>query len=293
MPQRKSFIILDIDGVLLEAHGYRMACIDTINDFLRQMGQPFLQIDRTITDAFEASGIACEWDMVPLALASFVNWYMELTDAEPEAKNYYPDCDKTVIRDNAAFNDMLMKKIAYFSSLIDPAETAINGIYNALLKSDGKGLEKLWKTPFRSHFFVDTLNSRKSPSFAQLMNRLLGSDEFTGFYGFDAPISVESYLETKDRILISEQYRKKLQNTAGENIYPAVMTYRPSGFPAGVGNIGRNNDVNTPEGECALRLLEWDHGRVPMIGAGSLCYIEEKYDLRREYYVKPHPLHAL
>ena len=57
------FMLLDIDGVLLEAHGYRDACIDTINDLLLQMGQPGLSVDRALTDAFEARGIGAEWDM--------------------------------------------------------------------------------------------------------------------------------------------------------------------------------------------------------------------------------------
>ena len=42
-----------------------------------------------------------------------------------------------------------------------------------------------------------------------------------------------------------------------------------------------------------MRLLGWADDRVRMVGTGSLCYIEEKYELRRECYVKPHPFHAL
>ena len=71
------------------------------------------------------------------------------------------------------------------------------------------------------------------------------------------------------------------------------MTYRPTKLPGCGGNLDSVYFVNTPEGERALELLGWTDGRIRMIGAGSLCYIEEKYGLRREYYVKPHPLHAL
>ncbi len=42
-----------------------------------------------------------------------------------------------------------------------------------------------------------------------------------------------------------------------------------------------------------MRLLGWTDGRIPMVGSGSLCYIEDKYGLRREFFVKPHPFHAL
>ena len=71
------------------------------------------------------------------------------------------------------------------------------------------------------------------------------------------------------------------------------MTYRPTRLPITDGNNKALYYVNTPDGECALRLLGWDDGRIPMIGSGSLCYIENKYGVRREYYVKPHSFHAL
>ena len=48
MKDGKLFLVLDIDGVLLEAQGYRLACMDTINDFLAQMGQPGLSVDREV-----------------------------------------------------------------------------------------------------------------------------------------------------------------------------------------------------------------------------------------------------
>lgn len=292
MKNRKLFLLLDIDGVLLEAQGYRCACVDTINDFLKKMGQPYLSVDRSVADFFESSGISTEWDMVPLTLAAFVNWYCSKTK-EQLPNVFPPDCSNTVFTDNEEFKKMLFEQISQYAEMLDPDQTCINAIYQKLQDSDGIALEFLWKLPIRDHFFVDTLNPIKAPFFAGLMNRLLGSDTFRNFYGIDAPFVCESYLETKDTPLISEKNRELLPSFAGSDIYPVIMTYRPSKFPAGSGNKPKNYFVNTPEGECALKLLGWDDGRVRMIGAGSLCYIEEKYGLRREYYVKPHPFHAV
>ena len=103
----KNFLVLDIDGVLLEAYGYRLACIDTVNDFLKQMGQPSLFIDRTTPDIFEASGVTAEWDMIPLILAAFVNWYYLLFPSDPPCAEFPAVLGSGKINDNAAFHKML------------------------------------------------------------------------------------------------------------------------------------------------------------------------------------------
>ena len=293
MDKEKLFLILDIDGTLLEAEGYRAACIDTINDFLKQYGQPFLKVTREITDAFEAAGITAEWDMVPLVLAALVNWYCILFPGLDPRVGCIGLPDYDLILNNEGFLSMLIEMSKTYKSMLNPDETPINAVYHYLQKNDGKGLEHLWALPYRDEYFVDTLNPWKCPFFAQLMNRLLGSERFSKFYDMPEVLSCESYLETKDKLLISDEYRRLLPEIAGDGIYPVIMTYRPTVLPEVAGNKSSQYFVNTPEGECALRLLGWDDGRMPMIGAGSLCYIEEKYNLRREYYVKPHPFHAI
>ncbi len=289
----KLFLALDIDGVLLEAHGYRLACIDTVNDFLCRMGQPDLWIDREIYDAFEADGIRAEWDMIPLMLAAFVNWYCGISGETIENDVYPPDCGSVRLTDRDAFRSMLLAQLKEYVELLDPAYNIIEGIRIGFESGRGKGLELLWKMPIRDRFFVNTLDPWKCPSFAQLMNRILGTEIFTEFYGMPAPLNCESYLETKDIPIISDHYRKLLPDISGKSAWPVVMTYRPTRLPSVDGNNKDLYFVNTPEGECALRLLHWSDGRIPMIGSGSLCYIETKYDLRREHYVKPHPFHAL
>ena len=293
MGKEKLFLILDIDGTLLEAEGYRAACIDTINDFLERYGQSSLKITRKVTDAFEAAGITAEWDIVPLVLAAYVNWHCILFPGlDPRVGCIeLPGHDFNL--NNEAFENMLVEMSERYKSMLNPDETPINAVYHYLQNNKGRGLEHLWSLPYRDEYFVDTLNPRKCPFFAQLMNRLLGSERFSKFYGIPEVLSCESYLEKKDKLLISEEYRKLLPEIAGNGVYPVIMTYRPTVLPEVEGNKSSQYFVNTPEGECALRLLGWDDGRMPMIGAGSLCYIEEKYNLRREYYVKPHPFHAI
>ena len=293
MNEEKKFLILDIDGVLLEPHGYRAGCIDTVNDFLSKLGQPFLSIDKTIPEALEAAGITAEWDMIPLILAAFVNWYYQLFPQPSSCSDFPVPLGNEIIKDNQVFYQMLLEKILDYQHMLDPNQTPIISIYHFLSCNEGKGLERLWKLPIRDRFFVDTLNPWKCQFFAQLMNRLLGADKFETFYGLKPLVNCDSYLETMDRLLISEHYRSLLPKITEKSFFPAVMTYRPTRLPSANGNKDSKYFVNTPEGECAMNLLSWSDGDVPMIGAGSLCFIEEKYNLRREYYVKPHPFHAL
>ncbi len=292
MEQKKQIFLLDIDGVLLESHGYRQACLDTINDFLGRMGQPELSIDRTVPDALEAGGIAAEWDMVPLTLAAFVDWYIGQSGDVPDADVFPPRCGKKVPADQAAFRQMLLDRAAEYRAVLDPGKTVIDAVRNAFVSGKIAGLRHLAGTPLGERFFTDTLDPVKSPFFAQLMCRILGSELFASFYGLEPPVSCPSYLVTKDRLLISDHYRNLLPEIPAETALPVIMTYRPTRLPVWDGNNKALYYVNTPEGDCALRLLDWADGRMPMIGAGGISYIEDKYGLRREFFVKPHPFHA-
>ena len=294
MSGNKLVLLLDIDGVLLEAHGYRLACIDTINHLIAQMGQPELYIDRGITDAFETAGIRAEWDMVPLTIAAFTNWYIEQSGQVPSAETFPPRCDAVRLDDRDAFLEMLRGMVDEFGRCMNPAVLGIEGIYAAYRSGKGKGLEKLQETPYFERFFVDTLDPWKSPFLAELENRLLGRDVYEEFYGMAAPVDCGSYLAEKDIPLISDHYRQLLPEISKQAaVYPVVMTYRPTRMPAFAGEKGSAYFVNTPEGECALKLFGWDDGKMKIIGLGSLCYEEEKLGLRREFYSKPHPFHAI
>ncbi len=293
MDGEKLFLLLDIDGVLLESRGYRLAYLDTVNDLLSRMGQPDLSIERTVADAFEVSGIPAEWDMVPLTIAAFVSWYIELSGDTPDSGAFPPLCGSVRLTDNAAFTEMLLARIEEYKGVLDPGLTVIDAVRTAFEGGRLPGLRFLADAPFAGRFFNETLDPVKSPLFANLMCRILGSEVFASFYGLTVPIECGSYLETKDIPLISDHYRTLLPEISGNGVYSVVMTYRPTRLPVWDGNNKALYYVNTPEGDCAMQLIGWTDGRIPMIGAGGISYIENKYGLRREFYVKPHPFHAL
>ena len=166
MDKEKLFLILDIDGTLLEAEGYRAACIDTINDFLKQYGQPFLKVTREITDAFEAAGITAEWDMVPLTMAAFTDWYCSLTGIRFEDDTFPPDCGKIRMTDRDAFRAMLERMVDEYCGLLDPKQNVIDAIRLAYESGKADGLKALRGMPaLWDRFFTNTLDPLSSPFF--------------------------------------------------------------------------------------------------------------------------------
>ena len=69
------------------------------------------------------------------------------------------------------------------------------------------------------------------------MCRLLGSETFAEFYGMAAPLECDSYLAVKDRLLVSDHYRKLLPELY-PRAYPVVMTYRPTRLRLVTGTCG-------------------------------------------------------
>ena len=65
--------LFDLDGVLVQPGGYRAAVRATVNYFAKQLGLGNIApADETVA-IFEAQGITCEWDMVPILLTLALN----------------------------------------------------------------------------------------------------------------------------------------------------------------------------------------------------------------------------
>lgn len=280
---RKTFLLLDIDGVLLKSNGYDLAFLDTVHEVFAKLGQEHIRLQIRVSELFQAENISAEWDMAQICAASLYEFCAERNGIEriPEINS-----GKTLPRigNTEEFTPFLYQKIRlcgkYWTR--DIAD---------LYRDRERIFPWIARTEAAKFFLLDTLTP-KNEIFNRLLSRLLGAETFRSFYGVEPLIETESYLETKDEILISEKYRKLLSEQHPE-IRSSVMTYRPSRLPDEAGNKKSVYFVNTPEAECAMRFLGWTNGNVRCIGGGDLCYMEEKNHLKRETYCKPHPFHAL
>jgi len=77
-----SFLLFDIDGVLINPSGYRKAVHDTTSYFLNKLGFSKISINEEIITTFESIGITSEWDIVPLYLLSIIE--LSLIQNQPD-----------------------------------------------------------------------------------------------------------------------------------------------------------------------------------------------------------------
>lgn len=290
----KSFLLLDIDGVLLKAGGYRRSFVDTANHFLSEMGQEHLSVNDRMAETFELYGIRCEWDMAPLILAAFFEWYAANSGwkgsfGADALHRCLPPYGK-----QAEFETAMLKQIDVFSHFpVNDADLAVL-ICNACREQKERGpLPHLGADPVLPALLYGSLDPHCSEIFRWLAALVLGSETFSSFFGIPAPVETSSYLMEKDTPLISKAWRERLRQEAGEECFPCVMTYRPTRIPRSASWKPEDDYLHTPEGECAMRMLEWDDGRVRMIGGGDIFYLEQRSGVKRDTFAKPHPIHAL
>ncbi len=280
---RKTFLLLDIDGVLLKSNGYDLAFLDTVHEVFAKIGQGHIRLTKRVSELFQAENISAEWDMVQICAAALYEFCAERNGIENIPDIYsgkvFPRTGST-----EEFFPYLSGKIKlcgkFWTRDIADLYRERESIFPLIAQTEAAKL-----------FLLDTLMP-ENEIFNRLISRLLGSENFRSFYGVEPLLETDSYLETKDEILISEKYREFLTEQHPE-IRSSVMTYRPSRLPDEAGNKKSVYFVNTPEAECAMRFLGWTNGNVRCIGGGDLCYMEEKNHLKRETYCKPHPFHAL
>ena len=86
-----SFLLFDIDGVLINPSGYRKAVHDTTNYFLNKLGFSKITINEEIITTFESIGITSEWDIVPLYLLIIIELSLIQNQPDNSLENYQ-DC---------------------------------------------------------------------------------------------------------------------------------------------------------------------------------------------------------
>jgi len=263
-------ILLDIDGVLVHAGGYRAALRATVNHFAGNS----IDINETILSDLERRGISSEWDMVPLLLASY--WNLILSQ---QPMHDLPDDISAAaqeIQRRVHLNGSRSFSIPEFD-LIDgqyPAESAFRaGCFSSVPYELQKNL------------LTETRNVHASHTMRIFQNYSLGTENFRSTYQIPAELNTDSFLLAYDRSNIDENVRAKLRQP---NIFPVAFTARPSAPPRGSGEPSLGY---APEAELGLALTELEN--IPIMAFGKLEYIARRRGLDPVKLVKPSPVHAL
>jgi len=263
-------ILLDIDGVLVQPGGYRAALRATVHHFIG----PGFEIQEDLLTDMEKRGIASEWDMSPLIIASY--WDFVLT------RQPVPNLPSEIA--SAAREIRARRGVDAPQQLSVPAFELVAGQYPA-------------ETAFRAGFFpaipyelrknllTETRSVHKSHTMRIFQQHTLGSKNFADTYNLKAEIETESLLSKHDQSNVDDEIRAAFHQD-GNCI--AAFTARPSHPPreAAASTLGY-----APEAELALELVGLKD--IPLVAFGKLEYMAAQHQLDPAALLKPSPFQAL
>lgn len=289
-----TFILIDIDDVLVRPSGYLQSYIDTTNYFLSMFGQRHLSVDEKVAERFSSSGITDEWDMVPLTIAAFFEWYAENDPnyvkiySVEKAKNFFPFGEQT------HFRKFVESKIIEYSKVISLQNPPSMAVYlDCQNRQRQSSLPLIWDDPILYETLANSLNAFKSPFFARLENLLLGSSSFRKIFGFVTEDNLLSYLQRFDSPIINKKNINRLVVANNQEYRIAVFTARPNLLPISIDQKRISQHMLLPEAELALESIGVKNYEFPVVGAGSLGYLEQKYQLPYNSLLKPQAFHSL
>ncbi|MEA3350507.1 MAG: hypothetical protein U9Q82_07800 [Chloroflexota bacterium] len=269
----KKFLLLDMDGVLLEPRGYHRALQETV----RVVGDALGYRDTTITPeditAFEVAGITSEWDSAAICAVMML---IPLWERFP----------------NLTLPEDIRRWQRPRHALSPPEWVAVLGQLNQPPReSDAPGLriEKLLGDGLAQKEIVDQILRDAAQIEGSLTHRIfqefvLGSEIFTKTYGLDAWFETESYLQKYDRPMLADTQRDELLAwLAHPEQRAAIFTNRPSQPPPGC--------FGTPEAEIGARCVGLE--MLPIVGFGDMFWLGEILGVYGRGLRKPSPVHVL
>jgi hypothetical protein len=292
-PTQRTLLLFDVDGVLVQPDGYKLALPATIDRFAAQMGQPSMGPDGDEIAVFEACGITNEWDSSAMCVSALLLAALEQR----------PDLGRRTLDDTFA---------AVRAARLNLGRPDFVGIAREVHHQHADGhfpaaryLDMLSARVNGDHFpllrallgnVYDVLNT---PTTRAFQTHTLGSERFAAAYGQPAPFESESYLARYDVPLLSEANRERLldwQRDPDRGV--AVFTARPSLPPADLDEPPATVPTSTqatgyaPEAELAVELLGWA-GKVPLIGQGRVSWLASHHGRGAADYIKPSPVQGL
>lgn len=282
-----TIVLFDIDGVLVQPAGYRMAVKATMDYFLDRLGVERDVFSEEIAVLFEALGVTSEWDMVPISLAIVLDAVFAAQPPEKELTGLeevlgWAQGKKFVIQMD------MRAAVKVLSPRFLKAEIPAEALLRSLQENRGEALAHL-SLSLLEEILVNTRSVKKSLITRVFQNTVLGSEDFESVYGMLPLFEGESCLKTHDKLMLSPAlYQQICDAKRAGGFYYAAYTARPSLPPKEImGAIGGYS----PEAEQGLSLL--DPEQIPLIGYGRLRYLADQMGIQPDAILKPAPLQAL
>ena len=191
----KKIIIFDVDGVLIESHGYHQAFKDTVRIGAKELGFDVTLSDEDIAQ-FEGMGISSEWHSSAACMAVLL--ISGTFDLAP-----------------------LFASIAKEQAEI-PVRIRLERAVEYMAKEAGVD-------PARPVAIIQNSETIQSFPFDIFQEMILGSAGFEEIYGIKSSLDIESYLYKYDKPLLSVSSKKQLFDWLQKpERGSAIMTNRPT-----------------------------------------------------------------
>jgi beta-phosphoglucomutase-like phosphatase (HAD superfamily) len=270
-------LLFDMDGVLLEPAGYHRALQETVAQVGQLLGYGRVQLDAQDITAFEAAGVASEWDSAAICAALLlVNlWPVHpalrlpvAVGAPVIAPHATPPPDFRPFIGALARPDLRDMPPLRRAEVLLCTSGTLNG-------DQRRALEKILRT---ARQMDGSLTHRL---FQELV---LGSRTFAETYDLAPALDVESFLSRYDRPTLSPSTGDRLARwLEAPQHRAAIFTGRPSRAPA--------RRAGAPEAEIGARRAGVES--LPIVGLGGLGWLADRRGCEPEALLKPSPVHTL
>jgi hypothetical protein len=266
----KTILLLDVDGVLIHAQGYRASVRAAFCTLCQQMGQGHLPPpteDEML--AFEAENIIFEWDSLPLMLAEVLRQVPHLHQNTVQATLATVAAAQVALM-RPDFITLARKIPKTTDPDTKPSRAALGTVFPA--------------TPLFMEILGEA-HSPRSPITRLFQHYVLGDEQYARTYGLKPMLTSESLLEKWDQPHLSTENAVRISTTP--HLHPIIYTARPS-LPPSFEMRWQNY---SPEAEIAQRQLRLM--QAPLIGYGRVQWLARQMGAREDQFVKPSPVHSL
>jgi len=287
----KHLFLFDVDGVLVEAHGYLRALQDTVAHFARRMGVGDPALTEDEVRAGEAHGLTSEWDSAPAYILTLLIERLRCEPALALPSRWDDALDVLATHPLSLPHPDYMALVARVGSRRREFKETSHAV-RAVLWDDAQSLPEAQREAVGAildELLGDTHAFDHAPVTQYFQHLAIGSAGVKQTYGIAPYFEMRPYLLDYDVADLSPETAARLRDAADVGrIYPVIYTARPSLPPNG--SAAPANGYS-PEAELAQTLVGLEGW--PLIGLGRLQWLAARCGGLTAQMVKPSPVQAL
>ncbi len=289
MSSRLPVFLIDLDSVLIEPRGYRMAIQSTLAYFTEKMGLGDLYPGEDVIASLEAINMTSEWDITPILLTVVFEALLE--------QNLKLDLPGDIL---SACETVRSAKVKLPKVNFASLPKVLGGHFKPGMEYASLAFELnkvgaiqppfplLVDHPLLSPLLLNTRALDGAFTTRVFQHFTLGSKRFEQLTDLPRLFESDSYLERYDQVLLSKDSRDALLKAWKDHkLDAAIYTARPS-LPE---TDGATSYHYSPEAEVALETLGLIE--LPLIGAGKIGWLANRMNIPAHELAKPSPVQAL